>query len=372
MQSTAHARQTIFRIRPYRPGKPLEEVEREYGIRDAVKLASNENPLGPSPKAVAAMQEHARAVALYPEDTCFYLVRDLAAHLGVPEEWLILGTGSDEVLHCAALAYLAEGDEAVMATPSFVMYETNTLLMGGQAIEVPLKDFRHDLPAMLAAVGERTKLFFICNPNNPTGTIVTRGEVDRVLDALPPHTLLVLDEAYCEYVESPDYPNSLDYVREGRNVLVMRTFSKIHALAGLRVGYGIARPDIIQTLHRVRPPFNVNSMAQVAARASLADEQQVPRSRQVNADGKAYLYSSLQAMGIPYVPTEANFLYIDTGRDSRQVFEALLRRGVVVRTGDVFGMPSFVRVTIGTPPQNQRFVEALRHVLADPALAGGV
>ncbi|HEY3284632.1 MAG TPA: histidinol-phosphate transaminase [Armatimonadota bacterium] len=363
MQRLPYAREAIYRIRPYRPGKPLEEVEREYGIRDAVKMASNENPLGPSPAAVAAIQEHAGKMALYPEDTCFYLKRDLAASLGVPEEWLLLGNGSDEVLHCAALAFLSEGDEVVTGDPTFVMYETNAHLCGAVPVAVPLKDHKHDLSAMLAEVTDRTKLFVICNPNNPTGSIVSRSEVDEALRSLPSHVMVVLDEAYYEYAESPHYPQSIDYVREGRNVLVMRTFSKIHALAGLRIGYGIARPDIIQALQQVRPPFNVNSLAQVAARASLADPEQVRRGQAVNGEGKRLLYAAFDRMGLSYVPTEANFIFVDTRRDSKQVFEGLLRRGVVVRTGDVFGTPTYIRVTIGTPEQNQRFAQALEEVL---------
>jgi histidinol-phosphate aminotransferase len=358
-------RSAIQRIRPYRPGKPLQEVEREYGITNAVKLASNENPLGPSPKAVEAMRAAAAEVAYYPEDTCFYLKRDLAAFLDLPEEHLLLGNGSDEILHCASLAFLSPGDNTVMATPSFVMYETNSHMGDAEPRQVPLHNLTHDLDAMLAQVDGGTKLFFICNPNNPTGTYNTEQEVEQVLDRLPAHCLLVLDEAYYEYTDAPDYPQSLKWVREGRNVLVLRTFSKIYALAGLRVGYGMAHPAIIQALQQVRPPFNVNSLAQVAAQASLADPSQVARSRECNLEGKKYLAAEFERRGIGYVPTQANYIFVDTARNARNVGEELLCRGVVVRVGDwIFNYPSYLRVTIGTPEQNRRFIDALDQVLA--------
>jgi histidinol-phosphate aminotransferase len=252
-----------------------------------------------------------------------------------------------------------------MATPSFVMYETNSHIGDAEPRQVPLRDFTHDLDAMLAQTDGGTKLFFVCNPNNPTGTYVTEPELERVMDRLPERCLLVLDEAYYEYADAPDYPQSLKWVREGRNVLVLRTFSKIYALAGLRVGYGMAHPGIIRALQQVRPPFNVNSLAQAAAQASLADPSQVARSRDCNRAGKDYLAQEFERRGIGYVPTQANFVFVDTARDARRVGEELLCRGVVVRVGDwIFSSPSFIRVTIGTPEQNRRFIEALDQVLA--------
>lgn len=355
----------LSRIRPYRPGKPIEEVERELGIAGALKLASNENPLGPSPRAISAMQAAAARMHLYPEDTCFYLKRDLSAYLDVPEDWLILGNGSDEVLHYAGLAYLRPGDTAVMAYPSFVMYETDAYLNGAEPILVPLKDFRHDLKAMAQQVTPKTRILFIANPNNPTGTIVTREEVLELLNHLPPSVLVILDEAYFEYVEDPEYPNGIDLVRKGWPVLVLRTFSKAFALAGLRIGYGVARPEIIEALQRVRAPFNVNAMAQEAARAALADHAHLARTLEVNRLGKRYLYQEFHRLGLPFVPTEANFIFVDTLRDSRKVFNALLRKGVIVRTGDIFNAPTFIRVTIGTPEQNQRLIAALETVLSE-------
>lgn len=358
-------RPSVKDLIPYVPGKPIEEVEREYGITDIIKLASNENPLGPSPKAVAAMQAAVPKVALYPDGSCYSLVQRLAGHLDLSPEQIVVGNGSDELIHYLGVAYLQPGDEVVQATPSFMRYESAATLGGCRCISVPLKEYTHDLDAMADAVTERTKLMFVANPNNPTGTIVTRKAMDRMLDRLPDRVLVVLDEAYFEYVDDPDYPDARVYVREGRNVIALRTFSKIYALAGLRVGYGFARPEIIWAIHQVREPFNVNSIAQVGALASLDDPEQVERSRRVNRDGRSYLYAACERMGLPYMPTQANFIFMDVRADSRVVFEGLLRRGVIVRTGDIFGLPTHIRVTIGTAAENARFIRALEEVLAE-------
>lgn len=357
-------RPNITRLKPYRPGKPIDEVKRELGLTDVVKMASNENVLGPSPKAIEAMQKAAEEVWLYPDAECFYLKEALAKKFGYKPENFALGTGSDEILHLIALAYFNAGDEIVFAEPSFVVYESQIHLMDCVCRPVPLKNLTHDLAAMRAAVNEKTKAVFICNPNNPTGTYSTQAEVEAFMDGLPDHVLVVFDEAYYEYVEAADYPRSLRYVEEGRNVVVLRTFSKIYALAGARVGYGIAKEDIIAHLNRVREPFNVNSIAQAGAIASLDDDEQVERTRRMNGEGKRYLYAEFEKMGLPYAPTESNFIFVDTQRDSLEVFQALLHLGVIVRTGgDVFGMPTFIRVTIGTREMNERFVAALRKVL---------
>jgi histidinol-phosphate aminotransferase len=355
----------ILRLKPYVPGKPIEEAQREYGLTDFCKLASNESPLGPSPLALAAIRDAAASVALYPDAACYQLTRDLAAHWGAEPENLILGNGSDEIIQFIGLAYVRPGDEVLTAHPSFVRYEAAAVLNEGVLVEVPLRDYRFDLARMAERLSERTRVVFIANPNNPTGTIVTRGELERFLDRVPERAVVVMDEAYFEYVDSPDYPNGWEYAREGRNVIVLRTFSKIYGLAGLRVGYGMAGPELIRYLHQVREPFNVNSLAQAAACASLRDAHQVERSRQVNREGKAMLAAAFDAMSLPYAPTEANFILVDVKRDSRTVYEALLRRGVIVRTGDVFGLPTHLRITIGTPAQNERFLQALRSVLAE-------
>lgn len=358
----------VAKLQPYVPGKPMEEVRRELGLADdfeLFKLASNENVLGPSPKAVEAMQNVAAGVWLYPDDTCYTLKNTLADFWDVTPQHLILGNGSDEIIHFLGLAFLDSeiGDEVVMADPSFVQYKACALLADCKYNLVPLTgDLRHDLPAMKAQINERTKIVFICNPNNPTGTTTTRAELEEFLVGLPPRVLVILDQAYYEYVQDEASPNGLDYIND-HNVIVLHTFSKAYALAGLRVGYAIARPDLIAHLQKVRGPFNVNSLAQAAALASLADDSQVVKAREVNEAGKAQLHQAFDELGLTYADTQANFVFFDTGKNSKELFHALIKRGVIVRTGDPFGMPTWLRVTIGTEPMNARFISALREIL---------
>lgn len=364
MGTSPACRETILSIKPYVPGKPIEEVQRELGIKDVIKLASNENPLGPSPDAVRAIQEAAERVYLYPDGNCYYLKNALAEKHGVSPENIIVGNGTDEIIKMLAEAYLNPGDEIVVADPTFSEYEFAALVMAGRAVKVPCRSFRHDLKAMAAAITPKTRLVFICNPNNPTGTIVGQMMLDNFLKEIPPSVLVVLDEAYADYVTAEHYPDSLAYVRYGRpNIIVLRTFSKIYGLAGLRVGYGVAVPEIIKNLNRVREPFNVNLVAQAAAFAALKDEAHYRKSREINIEGKQYLYEQFAAMGLAYVPTETNFIFVDVNRDSRDVFQEMLKQGVIVRTGDIFGYDTYLRVTIGTPRQNERFIKALREVL---------
>ncbi len=359
------ARAVVFQLTPYTPGKPIEEVERELGLKDVVKLASNENCLGPSPRALDAIREALPKIHMYPDNDCFYLRRELAAFLGCSPENLLVAAGSDHVLRLLAETFLSPGDEVIMAHPTFSEYEFMSRIMEAECIYVPVReDFAYDLEGMAARVSGRTKLIFICSPNNPTGTIVKRGELEGFLASLPPHVLVILDEAYGEYVTDPEYPDSLSYVAAGRNVVVLRTFSKIYGLAGLRIGYAIAREDLISLMRRVQEPFNVNTLAQVAARAALADQEHVARSREMVAAGKEYLARAFERLGLRYVPTQANFVFVDVGKDSREVFGRLLREGVITRTGDIFGYPTFLRVTIGTPEENARFVAALEKVLS--------
>jgi histidinol-phosphate aminotransferase len=346
------------------PGKPIEEVQREYGLTDIVKMASNENPLGPSPRALEAIGEAARSLALYPDASCHLLTGALARHWGVEPQNLVVGNGSDEIIHYLGVAYLRPGDEVLTGDPSFVRYEAAAVLNQAEYVAVPLAEHRFDLEAMAERLNERTRLVFIANPNNPTGTMVGRKAVERFLDRCPEHTLVVLDEAYYEYVDDPDFPDSWQYVREGRNVVILRTFSKIYALAALRVGYGMGRPEVIHALHQVREPFNVNSLAQAAAVASLEDPHQVPRSRQANVEGRDYLYRELRRLGLEYVETQTNFVLIDLRRPPGPVYEALLRRGVIVRSGEKLGTPNCIRVTIGAAADNERFITELEAVLA--------
>lgn len=360
-------RESVTRLTPYVPGKPIEEVKRELGLGpdlEIIKLASNENVLGPSPLAVEAVQRAAGEVWLYPDDLCFELKQALAGFWRLTPEHFIIGNGSDEVIHFLMLALLEHEDEVIFADPSFVQYKAAAMMADCGYHAVPLtQDMRHDLRAMRAAVNESTKLIFIANPNNPTGTVVTRQEFEALLADLPPRVVVVLDQAYYEYVESDTSPEGINYVGAGHNVVVLHTFSKAYALAGLRCGYGIARPELIGYMQQVRGPFNVNTLAQVAALASLRDTEQVLRAQAVNWSGKRQLAAAFDEMGLRYVPTEANFILVDCGRDAGEVYEALLRRGVIVRSFAPAQLPTCLRVTIGTAAMNQRFISSLREVL---------
>lgn len=352
----------ILRLRPYVPGKPIEEVERELGITDIVKLASNENPLGPSPRVAGAIAAAAQNLALYPDGACFALVNALCRHWGVAPENVVVGNGSDEIIHYLGLAFLEPGDELLTGDPSFVRYEAAAGLNQAKFIATPLRDHTFDLERMADAITDRTRLIFIANPNNPTGTIVRRKELERFLDRVPEQAIVVMDEAYYEYVDDEEYPQSWHYVQEGRNVVILRTFSKIYALAALRVGYGLGRPEIIHALHQVREPFNVNSLAQAAAIASLEDPDQVRRSWASNRENRDYLYGEFKRLGLPYVETQANFVLVDVRRPCKPVYEALMQRGVIVRT--LGGLPTHLRVTIGRRSDNERFIRELESILS--------
>lgn len=353
-------------ITPYVPGKPIEEVERELGLNDVVKMASNENPLGPSPLAVEAIKEYLHKINFYPDGNCYYLKRALAEHYNLEEKNIVVGNGADELITLVGAAYLNPGDEIIMAKPSFSEYDFSARLMDANPVYIPSKEFRHDLKAMAAAVNEKTKIVYVCNPNNPTGTIVTHKELEDFLNELPPGILVVLDEAYYEYVGDPSYPRSLELLKGGHNnILILRTFSKIYGLAGLRVGYGLANEQVISDLNTVREPFNVNSVAQVAARAALKDKKHMEAVLRINTKGKEYLMGEFNRLGLYYLPTEANFIFVDVGVDSRQLFQKLLHKGVIVRTGDIFGYPQFIRVSISTEEANQRFIKALEESLSE-------
>lgn len=353
----AHIRDIV----PYAPGKPIEELEREYGIREAVKLASNENPLGPSPKAKAAMLARIDDLHRYPDGDCFYLKAALAGRLGVSRDQIILGNGSNELIELAARTFMQPGDEAVVSEATFVAYRLVLDAMGCVTHSVPLKEFAYDLEAMAAAITSRTRLVFLANPNNPTGTIYGRGPWERFLDSVGPDVLVVADEAYFEYVDDPEYPDSLRYHGGHTPLLTLRTFSKIYGLAGLRIGYGVSGAEVVQLMNQVRQPFNVNAAAQWAAAAALEDAEHVQRSLAVNRAGREYLSRCLEELGVPFVAGRANFLMVETG-EVPAVFEGLLRRGVIVRPLGP-GLPRHVRVTVGTREENERFVEALARIL---------
>jgi histidinol-phosphate aminotransferase len=351
--------ENIKGISPYVPGKPIEEVERELGITGTIKLASNENPLGPSPRAVAAIKKVLEGLNRYPDGSGFYLSQALAKKYGVDISQIILGNGSNELIELVVRTFLQPGDEIVSADPSFVVYKMITQAAGGTNVIVPCKDMRHDLDAMAERITEKTKVVFIANPNNPTGTMNTRAEMDRFMARVPDHVIVAVDEAYFEYVTHAEYPDSLDYLKDGRNILALRTFSKIYGLAGLRIGYGITTAEIAEMMNKVRQPFNTNSLAQTGALAALGDRKHVEKSIALNNEGKQFLYQSFQQLGVSYIPTEANFILFETTRDAMDVFNALMKQGVIIRPMG----PTRLRVTIGMPEENKRFVAELEKIV---------
>lgn len=358
------ARENIVKLKPYLPGKPIEEVKRELGIKGSIiKLASNENPLGPSPRAIKALNHLVNTLNLYPDDNCYYLIQALVNKLKIKPDELILGNGSVEILDLITKAFVNPGDEVVMAEYSFIMYPIVTTIANGKRKAVPLKDFKHDLKAMAEAITNQTKVVFIANPNNPTGTMNTAEEVEYFMSHIPDNVLVVFDEAYREYITRSDFPDSFRYLKEGRNVIILRTFSKIYGLAGLRLGYGIGNPGIIEALRKVRLPFNINSAAQAAGIAALDDESHIKRSIKVNEEGKGFLYDNFKKIGLPYIPTEANFIFTQPPMDGALFSKELMKRGVIVRYLAEQDTYTGVRITIGTKPQNQKLIKAIKEVL---------
>ena len=347
---------------PYEPGKPIEEVERAYGIVDSVKLASNENPLGPSPKAMAALGAKLDQLHLYPDGDCFYLKNALAKKLGVAPQTLIFGNGSNEIIELAARTFMRAGDEAVMAEQAFVVYQLIVQAVGAKSKPVPLRDYTHDLNAIAEAASEKTRMVFLANPNNPTGTIFRRDDWEKLLAKISPEVLLIVDEAYFEYVQDAGYPDSLKYHADGRAILTLRTFSKLYGLAGLRIGYGVGPKELIAMMQRVRQPFNVNAPAQWAALAALDDTDHVRQSLAVNRQGLEYLHSEFKKLGLEDVPSHGNFILVRVGK-GQEVFERLLSQGVIVRPMGGYKFPEHVRVTVGTMKENRKFIEALQKVM---------
>lgn len=346
----------------YEPGKPIEYVARELGLDPAtiVKLASNENPHGPSPRAVAAAKRALEQGELYPDGGCYALRQRLGAVHGLPAEQFVVGNGSNEILELLGHVFLGAGDEVVMGAPAFVVYKLVTLLFGAKAVEVPLVNFRHDLPAIARAITPKTKLVFVASPNNPTGTANPEREIVDFVRALPEHVVCVVDEAYAEYVETP--PDLRPLVREGRKVVCLRTFSKIYGLASLRVGYGYGSPEIVALLNRVRQPFNVNAIAQAAALAALDDREFTEKCARDNRAGLVQLENGLRGLGLEVVSSVANFLLAKVG-DGARVFDALQRRGLIVRPLQPYKMPEWIRITVGTTAQNERLLTELKAVL---------
>lgn len=355
---------TLKDLPVYQPGRPIEEVARELGLpaADIIKLASNENPLGPSPAALKAMQDVLAGLHLYPDGNAFYLKQRLATKLGIEPAQLILGNGSNEIIEFVGHAFLQPGVDVVVSQYCFVVYPLVTKLFGANLITVPARHYGHDLPAMLKAITPRTRVVFVANPNNPTGTLVSTEELNRFTAQIPPNVVLALDEAYLEFLEEP--ADFIALIKSGKhpNLLLMRTFSKIFGLAGLRIGYGIACPDLIAALEKIRQPFNTNSIAQAGALAALDDAQHISRTRANNTAGLRYLEAEFKKLGLAFVPSAANFILVKVGQGGA-VFEAMQRLGVIVRPMGGYQLPEWVRVTVGTPAENERCVQALKRAL---------
>ena len=351
---------SIKNLVPYQPGKPIEELEREIGIKGVIKLASNENPLGASRKAIDAIKEYMdKKVHRYPDGGGFYLRRALAKKWGVSMESVILGNGSNEIIELLIRTLVSPGDNAVTSENTFSVYRLIMTAANGSIITVPMKDERFDLKAIAGKINSRTRLVFIANPNNPTGTMVTAPEMKDFMSSVPHDVMIVFDEAYAEYVTSDQYPDSLSYLKDGRNVTILRTFSKIYGLAGLRIGYGLTTVEIADMMNRVRQPFNTNALAQVGALAALEDVSHIEESRRINNEGKEYLYKEFDSMGIDYIPTEANFIYFRAGDEGRAIFNAMLKDGIIIRHMGGANL----RVTIGLPEENRKFVAVLTKAL---------
>lgn len=359
----ALANQGVQKLSPYQTGKPIDELKRELGLDDIIKLASNENPLGCSPLAMQAIQAEMSQIGRYPDGNGFNLKHAIQQKFGFDINRMTLGNGSNDILELVARAFIAQGQTAVYSQHAFAVYPLAVQAVGGVGIEVPAQNFAHDLEAMAAAITANTKVVFIANPNNPTGTWFSRRVFESFMAQVPESVLVVLDEAYVEYATDSHFMNGFDYVDKYPNLLVSRTFSKAYGLASLRVGYAIASPDVTNILNRVRQPFNVNSFALAAAAASLQDDEFVAQSRALNSAGMIQLEAGLSALGLSYIPSKANFIAFDTGRPCLPLFNALLQQGVIVRPVANYGMPSYLRVSIGLESENARFLAALKQVL---------
>ncbi len=352
-------------MKPYAPGTPIEQVQREYGIQDVIKLASNENPLGPSPKAVAAIQQALSRLNLYPDGQSYYLRQAIAEHLGFEMEQVAVGNGADGIIAQVCMAYLEDESEVIVSRSSFPVYDKCVHTMRATLVKTPLTaDYGLDLEAMARAITDRTKLIFVCNPNNPTGTIVTDDQVDDFMAQVPDHVLVVFDEAYYELVNADNYPDTLEYIRQGRhNVLTMRTFSKSYGLAGIRLGYAIAPPEILAPMHQVRGVFNVNLLAQAAGIAALEDKEILEQSIAANRSGLDFLYGEFERLGLEYIESHGNFVLVKIGPQAATVQQRLLEQGVIVRPCTAYDLPNFLRVSVGNEAQNARLIKALENVL---------
>ena len=358
-------RECVLGIDIYEPGKNEEALKKEWEIEGEIcKLASNENPLGPSPLAVKAIRKSLQESHLYPDNSCSVLRNKLANSLGFSPENLAVGNGTTELIYLIGIAFLNPGERFIMSHPSFVMAKMVTQMMDACLVEVPLKDYRHDLEAIAKAITEDTKIIYLDNPINPIGTMVTQREIMKFMDKIPDDVLVVLDEAYYEYVNRKDYPDTLQFVKEGRNVIVLRTFSKLYGLAGFRVGYCVSKENFIDAIRRVRPPFSVNRFAQIAAVSAFDDKEHIEKTRATTDSGKKFLYDIFEKMSVFYIPSETNFVTIDVKTETKKIYEEFMKKGVIVRQLTIYGLPTFLRVTIGTPEQNNKFIDVFRQIYA--------
>ena len=355
-------RKNIADLVPYLPGKPIEEVKRQLGLENIIKLASNENPLGVSSKARQAIKKVLGEVNRYPEGSCFYLRRALSRKLKLKPNLFVFGNGSDELIDIIIKTFVSEDENIITANITFLEYQILSQVYGRRLIKVGLRNFTYDLKGILKAINKKTKVVFIANPNNPTGTYVNKKQLDEFLNQVPAHVIVVLDEAYDIFIDVADFPQGLKYFKKG-NIIVLKTFSKSYGLAGLRIGYAVARLQLVSYMERARPPFNVNLLAQAGAAAALEDGIFIQKTKRAIRQGKDYLYQQLDKLGLGYVPSVANFILIDTGRNGQQLHKQLLEFGVIIRDMRQYGLDNFIRVTIGTKKENQRFIRVLKKVL---------
>ena len=356
-------RKSVLSVNPYVPGKPIEETKRQLGLKEVIKLASNENSWGVSPKAISAIKRSLAGINRYPDAQGFYLKKRLAKFFGLSLENFVLGNGSDELIDVVIKTFMEADENIVTSEGTFLEYEIIAQVNDRRVKKAPLSYFKYDLEAILRLVDKKTKLVFIANPNNPTGTYVTKNEVAGFIKALPEGVVVVFDEAYDTFIDVNDYPDSLSYLKKKKNIIILRTFSKAYGLAGLRLGYAIAAPELVVYLERIRQPFNVNLLAQAAGLAALEDKDFLRKTRRLTLEGKDFIYRQLSRMGLGYVPSVTNFVLIDVGRDSQEVFQDCLKFGVIVRDMRQYGLANFIRVTIGTQKENQRFLRVLSKVL---------
>ncbi len=368
MTSHVKPQHGLDHLKPYVPGTPIEDVQRKYGLRHVIKLASNENPLGTSPKALQAVRDALPRLNFYPDSQCYNLRQALASYLRVDQDHIIVGNGADGLITQTCMAYLDQDSEVIVSKSSFPVYDIFTHIMRAKLVKTPLKEYGLDLEAMADAITPRTKLVFVCNPNNPTGTMVTAGEVERFMARVPDYVLVVFDEAYFELADSTDFPDTMAYVLQGReNVMVMRTFSKVYGMAGIRLGYGVAMPSVLAPMNRAKESFAVNLLAQAAGIAALEDHDFLLKTIEANHTSRLWLYEQFDRLGLSYVRSHTNFVLVEIGPRASEVQQELLKRGVIVRPCDGYDLCDFIRVTVGTPEQDARFIEALEVVLQETA-----